>query len=1129
MGRKALLLGILLVAAGLLLLREPLQSQLAKLSDSGEEATASIPLKPMQLPPELKQNPNLPEKYRAKGRVRSKYFLKSQYYTPLLSGIAEATPWQLAERDYYLQQLKANAPYDVLVVPTQNAGYSDLASRRYTAETWQQLLLANDFNSVPIQPVLNILGRHQRDYSDEAVYQLADELKVKAIYWLYAGDQVDGTQGYLDQATGHMVPMNRELKLAVVKETNTTQAPWLSSEFLPEMHACNLNGDPELKRTAIDFFAECMPELQQQFGLTNNIGKTLVTDAVSPELITAGLPLSSDTHPGNLVEQAYYVQLLATLVPDDAAFVEADLWLKSLLILNKLDPQSTDYKSLKARAYLQLGMRPLALTTLGEPTTAIEQSVRALMDGNLYDLKAAAEAIELPVAKLIARIDYFTMLYRYRGRFNSDDQKEITALLESNPALGYELNRRVYDVDSWAQNSNVDLKQYLDLIYPGPRDLEEALVQLNWQPNSTNDFSDVIELEFQNHIDVLKEKMDQPHADGAVVSAMDHLTLLEAIGHINLADRIRFLASTQGRPKVAAETFAIYETRLGGQVDLLKARNDLLAVQAEDANATERAEKQAEEERYRWTYVYYYDAPNRYPHRENDEIYWGINSIGLFQDRIAKALQRKGRIEPQLLTEFNSRFNGSPYKMNVELAIADQAGGEAAVIPVIEKALTQFDDVWGITWLYVKLQAGNGEFGKADKALKDYRPFFEESRSYNRVGISQDAYDAGNLFYNNGQFDRAKYYFKISADLRTGSGGSIRAFAKLALLEHDYLTAYQGFYAGASRYNKTYDYATSLSLMSLLGKGELAFNLDKELLTKKPHKLLSDTLMGLARFNKESDENLCTWITTSAKEAPQLLEAGLLHQFAYTQDNLDRAIAGRQASDKLLNCAKKVAGENNDYSDFFTALVDFHQNFYRRDFVAARTSFDTAQRACYQINRHGMKFKCLLPEYNIYLAAAMGQLEESKITMGIKPPMQSAIKAAFDGDHESALKWLNKAWVGYRGDGFNPKRVITDEYLFATLVEALIDKTGDERYAQLLVKKMQGFETIEPWHSWPYAVEAKYSTDKQRVERALAFTLYLDPNSARIADFSEADKEQARQWLQANLEKELNVKEGVSY
>ena len=53
-------------------------------------------------------------------------------------------------------------------------------------------------------------------------------------------------------------------------------------------------------------------------------------------------------------------------------------------------------------------------------------------------------------------------------------------------------------------------------------------------------------------------------------------------------------------------------------------------------------------------------------------------------------------------------------------------------------------------------------------------------------------------------------------------------------------------------------------------------------------------------------------------------------------------------------------------------------------------------------------------------------------------------------------------------------------------------------------------------YSWAYAVEAKYSEDPERKLQALAYTLYLDPQSERISDIPEELKEKARKWLEEN-------------
>jgi hypothetical protein len=53
-------------------------------------------------------------------------------------------------------------------------------------------------------------------------------------------------------------------------------------------------------------------------------------------------------------------------------------------------------------------------------------------------------------------------------------------------------------------------------------------------------------------------------------------------------------------------------------------------------------------------------------------------------------------------------------------------------------------------------------------------------------------------------------------------------------------------------------------------------------------------------------------------------------------------------------------------------------------------------------------------------------------------------------------------------------------------------------------------------YSWAYAVDAELTASPSERRRALAITLYLDPNSERASKFSAAERQKAREWLKAN-------------
>jgi hypothetical protein len=76
------------------------------------------------------------------------------------------------------------------------------------------------------------------------------------------------------------------------------------------------------------------------------------------------------------------------------------------------------------------------------------------------------------------------------------------------------------------------------------------------------------------------------------------------------------------------------------------------------------------------------------------------------------------------------------------------------------------------------------------------------------------------------------------------------------------------------------------------------------------------------------------------------------------------------------------------------------------------------------------------------------------------------------------------------------------------------NQTGS--YRELALDWARKHQRIAPMYSWAYAIEAELAKTSAERLRALAITLYLDPNSERASRLPAAEREKAKQWLNAN-------------
>jgi hypothetical protein len=100
-----------------------------------------------------------------------------------------------------------------------------------------------------------------------------------------------------------------------------------------------------------------------------------------------------------------------------------------------------------------------------------------------------------------------------------------------------------------------------------------------------------------------------------------------------------------------------------------------------------------------------------------------------------------------------------------------------------------------------------------------------------------------------------------------------------------------------------------------------------------------------------------------------------------------------------------------------------------------------------------------------------------------------------------------------RSRSWNDYRPILVDYQYVEACEWLFKETQDERFIKMLLEWVRAHHKVLPADAWAYAVQFTYDKDAGERMRALAMTLYLDPQSERIAKASAAEREAAKKWL----------------
>jgi hypothetical protein len=125
-------------------------------------------------------------------------------------------------------------------------------------------------------------------------------------------------------------------------------------------------------------------------------------------------------------------------------------------------------------------------------------------------------------------------------------------------------------------------------------------------------------------------------------------------------------------------------------------------------------------------------------------------------------------------------------------------------------------------------------------------------------------------------------------------------------------------------------------------------------------------------------------------------------------------------------------------------------------------------------------------------------------------------RAFFHGARNETQRAREELDKALRVHPYTDYRPVLIEYQYAEACEWLYEKTGDKQFLDALVAWVISQQRVQPTHAWPYAMEYTYARTPERKLRALAMTLYLDPESPRIREATAKERADAEAWGEAN-------------
>jgi hypothetical protein len=1089
-----------------------------------------------------------------------------------------SSSWQANEKTFY-EKLLGEGRFDLLVVPCQVQNYAvDRATRSFITAQISLAVAAEGKQRTPDSYVVaRALGDGQRRVANEAVYRLANKLQAKQILWCYVGHD---RKGHLQLTIQHQ-HLGKGQRLMPGGDVRTQKFdPVAFTDELPPMEAVQT----------------LLPRVLQAIGVDS---AALKVAAREPAAVTAlpETPLKLVTEASDAARTAYHFQLLAALAPARAERSRERLLEKSLLAAQRIAPGSSEYRMLKARAYMQLGMRMAGLKVLGEARTAEERFVLALLNGNLPE--AERHAAEVPAEKrFLAALEVNAIASDYGARTQRGSIDRAQALQLSGKVWPLLAVRAFMDWDRWAQFDNAQVKLLLDADFPVAGFTLESLVQGAGAVGDMGRVRGEVALSALSHVrqaieaDAKKWCCVPATADS---TALDYLDLLEAIGTDNLMRAADFQIKTQGAPERGLETLAQIESAYKDHPQFALARADAQLALAKGAGGPARqgllrsAYRHALDALY-WeqgqtlTATYAFSALTKIPDGSEfgrldnpyapDYPFKGFYSEwemgGDMQRRIANAkaalansalemrpvqvlhetyveYQKKPDEAQKLLASIENRFHGHPQRALLFAEDARKRGDTASAERHYLEGIAAQPRNWTS---YHKLGMLLFEDGQPDKAAKTFLsyPAFKHPGDEHPVGLANDAYDAGSLFFWSGNFAAAMPLYRIAAGLQTGSGASITSEMRLRLLQGDYQSAMQLSLQRGKRYLSPHAYRDYFGLLHAMGHSDQAWAGFNSLLPQIDEPQLWETALVGHRKQGWSNEQIASWAAKDpmAKagsyvgfSALHLVRAGVTDrkpdaQWISLVESIERPVwklswqveqvvrpstAGRtplvlgpkapSANTVLplgiIDHAKKTAVASD--------LVYFARGYEalrRADYRAAAGTFHEAS-TLYDFTNQALQY--MLPYYAFASAKSGDTAALEALLKDMKPEyrrfdyqLAKAVLAAIGGKQDEALHALHLA---LHRRPFTDARPLYTEYQYAEIAEWLLEATRDARYRDAMLAWARANQKFSPWYAWPHAMVAKHSREAVERRSAIAMAHYLDPKSERLSAIGKKELEAA--------------------
>lgn len=1041
------------------------------------------------------------------------------YPDPVTDGVTmPVSAWIEADRARHrvlLQEFRA----DVLIVPVQVQASGVSRSSRALMTESLAMALAPGARVAPPRLVAGALGDGQRQVDRREVIDLANALRVRRIIWAWAGHR--------DDQRLHLYFEVQDLDKRMAFAADDARRP----VTLEPLSFTN-------ERLPLQVFREELPRVAQALGYTPSRPAQLPATALPSRFPPTLGDIAREKLP--VVERALYLQLLASLIPEDADRARERLYERSLAIAWQLPPEHAATRLLLARAYHGLQMRQAALAVLAKPKDDAERALLAALNGNLDELDQARSRLPQSPLRLMADIDATEIRFAYESE-TATSAAEREAVLGALPKPWAQLAaRRFIDADPMQLN-RIDPLPALELLgqaFPGAGPAASARLR-GGMVAGQSDAADV-ELALAPYLRTDVVKLD-PHvcctggdAADARSTQLDVLDFLVESMTANVLYKAHRLIESQGLHREGLRYLDDVSAVFDGHPGLTALRayaEQRLAEAADPAVQQALAQRAAAtmDKSQAWGArggrhasdlpMLFALSPSQWSgDRSRLAQIWGPAARAALANsshrtdvlRASFDLFESIAEREALLKSVAGRFQGSAMPVILRAELEGQKGKPEAARAVLNEAARKGLPGWD---LYQRLGYGlvdEGRYDEASAAFNAY-PGFQRGSRVHPVMRDNNAYAAGSLLFWRDRTDLALPLYKIAAESQTGSHSGFISAARIGLLAGDYATAARYHHESMRRYDFDWSHRDFYALMHMLGEGKTAWDgLRVTIPRLRVPQLWHAALVGHRREGL-GEAQYGKWLRDNGFVRPQQLERWATQYLAMA------AIVDRVPGQASLDEIGRVEAIRKE-SELLQPFVRAYRAIRQRDFAGAEQTLAAAmdQGGLRAISRNTY----VLPYYAL-AAVRAGKTAAAESRLAALPPDWSdhmdllLARAVLDGatGKAGASGGFDKAFARRV---FAENRPLLIEYQFADLAMSLHDLTGVAAYRDFALRMARFNQRVQPWEAWSWALAANLLEAGDERRSALQRAVYLDPQSVWVSRLPAKEVEAARTAVRAN-------------